>query len=597
MQPEGCQTYDMMDFLATCPHAVRADQRANMLRFLGIQNLAVIERLDLEFAPGLNVLTGETGAGKSILIEAIGLLVGGRASPDLVRTGEECATVQAVFETGDAREILARREITSQGRSRAFLDGALTTAGALREAILPLVDLHGQHEHQALLNPDTHLDVLDRYAGLGDRRDAIAAAYAEMRRVREELDTARRDERERASRLDLLAYQLQEIERAAPRLGEDEQLAATKQILASADKVQRLCTEAYAALYESDEAALPTLGLVWKRVAELAAIDAAFKAYVDARDAIKSQLEDLASLLRGYAATLDASPARLQEVEDRLAVLERLKRKYGPTLQDVLERQEKTRSEIASLDRAGERAAQLEGVLASARDRYLRLARELSTERRQAAPPFARDLEEQLRPLAMEHTRFEVRFESELSDDRWNERGIDAVEFYVSPNPGEELRALARIVSGGELSRIMLALKTLASTDVPGKTLIFDEVDAGIGGRVADAVGSRLQSLARGFQVLCITHLPQIAAHSTRHYRVSKLVRGNRTTTSVDTLEREARIEELARMIGGALVSARTLASAREMLEGRGWGGGVQPTGSEGSKGRKSEGRRGGAKA
>ena len=543
-----------------------------MLRFLGIQNLAVIERLDLDFAPGLNVLTGETGAGKSILVEAISLLVGGRASPDLVRTGEECATVQAVFETADAREVLARREITAQGRSRAFLDGGLTTAGALRDAILPLVDLHGQHEHQALLDPDTHLDVLDRYAGLGDRRNAIATAFAGMRRLREELERARRDERERAGRLDLLAFQLQEIERAAPRVGEDEQLAATRQILASADRVQRLCAEAYGALYESDEAALATLGGVWKRVAELAAIDPAFGPYVEAREAIKSQLEDLASLLRGYAANLDASPARLQEVEDRLALLERLKRKYGPTLQDVVQRQEKTRSEIASLDRAGERAAQLEGLLAEGRDNFLGLARGLASERREAAPRLARDLEKELRALAMEHTRFEVRFENELPEDLWNERGIDAAQFFVSPNPGEELRALARIVSGGELSRIMLALKTLASTDAPGKTLIFDEVDVGIGGRVADAVGARLQSLARGFQILCITHLPQIAAHSTRHYRVSKGIRSNRTTTSVEALEREARIEELARMIGGAQVSARTIANAREMLEARAWG-------------------------
>ena len=543
-----------------------------MLRFLGIQNLAVIERLDLEFAPGLNVLTGETGAGKSILVEAIGLLVGGRASPDLVRTGEECATVQAVFETADAREILARREITAQGRSRAFVDGALTTAGALRDAILPLVDLHGQHEHQALLYPDTHLDVVDRYAGVGERRDAVAAAYAEMRRLREELERARRDERERAGRLDLLTFQLQEIERAALHPGEDDQLAATKQILASADRMQRLCAEAYGALYESDQAALATLGLVWKRVAELATIDPAFAPYVEAREAIKPQLEDLASLLRGYAANLDASPVRLQEVEDRLALVERLKRKYGPTLQDVLERQEKTKTDIASLDRAGERATDLEGQLAAVKENYLERARALSAARHQSAPRLARDLERELRALAMEHTRFEVRFENELPEERWSDRGIDNAEFYVSPNPGEELRALARIVSGGELSRIMLALKTLASTDAPGKTLIFDEVDAGIGGRVADAVGSRLQSLARGFQILCITHLPQIAAHSTRHYRVSKGVRSNRTTTDVEALEREARIEELARMIGGAQVSPTTVASAREMLQARAWG-------------------------
>ena len=542
-----------------------------MLRFLAVQNLAVIERLDLEFSPGLNVLTGETGAGKSILVEAVGLLVGGRASPDLVRTGEETATVQAVFETAEGREVIARREITVQGRSRAFLDGALTTAGGLREVTFPLVDLHGQHEHQALLDPDTHLDVLDTHAGLTDHRDALARAFADMRRLDDELQRARRDERERAARMDLLAFQLQEIERAAARPGEDEQLAATRQLLASADKVQRLCAEGYSALYESDEAALARLGLVWRRVAELAAIDQAFAPYLEAREGIKSHLEDLASLLRDYALNLDASPARLQEVEDRLALLERLKRKYGPTLSDVLERHDRIRAEVASLDRAGERAAECEVLLAAAREKYLQLARAVSAGRRQAAGRLARALEKELRPLAMEHTRFEVRFEDELPEARWTERGIDAAQFYVSANPGEEVRALARIVSGGELSRIMLALKTLASTDTPGKTLVFDEVDAGIGGRVADAVGSRLQSLARRFQILCITHLPQIAAHATCHYRVSKFVRENRTVTTVEPLQREARVEELARMIGGARVSAATTASAREMLDSRNW--------------------------
>jgi DNA repair protein RecN (Recombination protein N) len=542
-----------------------------MLRFLAVQNLAVIERLEVEFAPGLNVLTGETGAGKSILVEAIGLLVGGRASADLVRTGEETATVQAVFETPGGEEVIARREVTAQGRSRAFLDGSLTTAGALRDRILPLVDLHGQHEHQALLDPDTHLDVLDAYTGLGPDRETVGAAFARLREARDALDQARRDERERAARTDLLTFQLGDIERAVPKPGEDEELATTKVLLASAERVQRLCAEGYAALYESDEAVLSALGGVWRRVAELATLDPGFAPYLETKDVIKSQLEDLASLLRGYAANLDASPQRLQEVEDRLALLERLKRKYGPTLADVLERQVAFRAQVASLDRAGERATELETQLSAARQRYLELARALSDKRRQAARRFARDLEREVAPLAMDHTRVEVRFEEALPETRWSERGIDAAEFYFSPNPGEEVRALARIVSGGELSRVMLALKTLACTDAPGKTLIFDEVDAGIGGRVADAVGSRLQSLARTLQVLSITHLPQIAAYASRHLRITKQVRGNRTLTSVDALDREAQVEEVARMVGGAKVSAGTLVNAREMLESRGW--------------------------
>jgi DNA repair protein RecN (Recombination protein N) len=541
-----------------------------MLRFLGIRNLAVIEQLEVEFAPGLNVLTGETGAGKSILVGAIGLLVGGRASADLVRTGEETATVQAVFDT-DNGEVIARREVTSQGRSRAFLDGALTTAASLREQVLPLVDLHGQHEHQALLDPETHLDVLDAYAGLSTRREAVARAFGELRRLHEQLDKARRDERERLVRTDVLGFQLNEIERAAPKPAEDEHLASTKQLLANVERVQRLCAESYGALYESDDAVLPGLGQVWKRVAELAALEPAFAQHLDARDAIKSQLEDLASLLRDYASSLDSSPVRLQEVEDRLALLERLKRKYGPRLADVIERQAACREELSSLERAGERASELQVALSAARDEYVSLAGALSSARHRAAEEFARELEKELLPLAMERTRVEVRFEADLPEARWSERGTDVAEFYVSPNLGEEPRSLARIVSGGELSRIMLALKTIASTDQPGKTLIFDEVDAGIGGRVADAVGSRLATLAKSFQILSITHLPQIASYASRHLRVSKLVRGDRTITMVEPLDRAAQVQEVARMVSGAKVSPATMASAREMLEARGW--------------------------
>jgi DNA repair protein RecN (Recombination protein N) len=541
-----------------------------MLRFLAVRNLAVIERLELEFSSGLTVLTGETGAGKSILVEAINLLVGGRASPDLVRTGEDAATVEAVFDAADGREAIVRREVTAQGRSRAFLDGALTTVAGLREQILPLIDLHGQHEHQALLDPETHLDVLDTYAGLGEARAAVSSAFGELRGYQDDLDRARRDERDREARADLLTFQSHEIERAAPRAGEDEQLAATRQLLASAEKVQRLCAEGYAALYESDTAALTTLGAVWKRVAELATIDIAFAAHLEARDTIKSQLDDLAVLLRDYAANLDASPARLQEVEDRLALIERLKRKYGPTLVEVIERQKAMRVELESLGRAGERAAELESLVARFRERYLLAAQGLSAERRRAAKRLANDLAREVASLAMEHTQFEVRFDPQVEESRWSERGIDVAELFVSPNPGEELRALARIASGGELSRIMLALKTLVTTDLPGKTLIFDEVDAGIGGRVADAVGSRLQSLAANFQVFCITHLAQIAAHASAHFRVSKSVRDARTTTAVEPLRLpEARVEELARMIGGATISAGTVASAREMLQAR----------------------------
>jgi DNA repair protein RecN (Recombination protein N) len=540
-----------------------------MLRFLAIQNLAVIEAVEIEFDAGLSVLTGETGAGKSILVEAVGLLLGGRASPDLVRTGEECASVQAVFDAEDDGELLIRREVTSQGRSRAFINGALVTAGALRELGARLVDLHGQHEHQALLDPDTHLDLLDRFAGLDEDRRQVADAFAGLQAARSAWNGVRDLSRQRASRLELLEFQLAELDRIQPKNGEDEELMTLRTLLSSAERVKRLADESYAVLYDRDEAVLAGLGQVWRRVGELATLDARFAAYLEGRDAIKSQLEDLATFLRGYAASIDASPARLQEVEDRLALIERLKRRHGPTLADVIARHKALRDEQAGLESLADRLAASESAVAVARAAYLEASRNLSGLRRLAAKRFAKALEGQLTELAMEHTRFEMRWRefSPPPEEVWTTRGVDVGEFYVSPNPGEELRPLARIVSGGEMSRIMLGIKSLASLDQPGKVLVFDEVDAGIGGRVADAVGSKLRALASTFQVLCITHLPQIAAYAGHQYRIRKEVRGGRTSTEVDALDRSGREAELARMIGGAGVTAAARESAREMLQ------------------------------
>jgi DNA repair protein RecN (Recombination protein N) len=540
-----------------------------MLRYLGIRRLAVIDALEIEFAPGLNVLTGETGAGKSMLVEAIGLLVGGRASPDLVRTGEESASVQAVFETPDGRELMVRREISAQGRSRAFIDDALSTTGALREQCGGLVDLHGQHEHQRLLDPSTHLELVDEYAGLDADRESVAAAFTAWRALRGQLDDAERADRDKASRLDLVTYQLGELERAAPRPREDEELASARTVLANADKLTRLCAEAYDALYEGEHAALGTLGAAWKRVADLAALDPRFLPYLESRDAIKSQIEDLAFFLRSYASGIDASPERLQEVEDRLAALERLKKKHGPSLDEVVARLDLLRRERDLLQNAGERAAELKQRTAAARSQFLAAAGALSRQRREHAGRFARALEKALAELAMPRTRCELRLEAISNEQEWTERGTDRGECYLSPNPGEEVRPLARIASGGELSRIMLALKTLAATDAPGKTLVFDEVDAGIGGAVADVVGAKLRALGERYQVMCITHLPQIAAYGGAHFRIEKSVRAGRTITAVEAVTGAAREEELARMIGGADIGAAVLASARALLGAR----------------------------
>ena len=550
-----------------------------MLRFLRIRHLAVIDAAEVEFEPGLNVLTGETGAGKSILVEAVGLLLGGRASGDLVRTGEEGATIEAIFESG-AEELIVRREITAQGRSRAFVNGGLATAGALKDLSGRLIELHGQHEHQTLLDASTHLVVLDAFGGLDALAAPVAAAYDTMQAARAELARVRASAHDRDARHDLITFQLGELDKAGLNdAGEDAELAALRQVLASAERVERLCAESYASLYERDDAILAALGSVWRRVAELASLDPQFTPYLDARDGIKSQLEDLAGFLRSYADGIEASPARLQQVEERLALLERLKRKYGPTLGDVLARRDALRRELNDLGRGDERIAELEGELRSARAAFVAAAGALSKARRSAAVAFGRQLEALLASLAMERTRFEVRFDEALPESSWSARGMDAAEFYVSPNPGEELRPLARIVSGGELSRIMLGIKTLTATSRHGFSdaddrppsasapgLIFDEVDAGIGGRVADVVGRTLRTLGSAFQVLCITHLPQIAASADTHFAIEKRVERGRTRTTVRRLDDAGRVEELARMLGGERVSDGIRASAREML-------------------------------
>jgi len=552
-----------------------------MLRFLRITHLAVIDAAEVEFGAGLNVLTGETGAGKSILVEAVGLLLGGRASADMVRTGEELATIEAIFETG-GEELLVRREITSQGRSRAFVNGALATASVLRDLSSRLIELHGQHEHQTLLDPESHLDVVDAYGGLEPVSAPVAAAFDLWEACRTELSRVRKAVAERQTRQDFLAFQLAELDRAALQSvdsTEDIDLASTRQVLASAERVQRLCEESYAALYESDGAVLASLGGVWRRVSDLAALDRRFEPFLNERDGIKSQLEELAAFLRQYGGSIEASSERLQQVEDRLALLERVKRKYGPTLRECVERREALRQELAELERGDERIAELEAEHARAREQFLSSARALSDARRRVALAFAKEIERMAGELAMEQTRLEVRFAAEASEPEWSVRGVDRAEFYVSPNPGEDLRPLARIVSGGELSRLMLAIKTLTATSrlewneadgrppsgaAPG--LIFDEVDAGIGGRVAEVVGRKLYALGSAFQVLCITHLPQIAAYADAHYAIEKRVAAGRTRTTVARLDGDARVTEIGRMLGGDMVTDGLRASAEEML-------------------------------
>jgi len=537
-----------------------------MLRFLSVRHLAVIDRLEVDFEPGLNVLTGETGAGKSVLVLAIDLLVGGRASADVVRTGEDLATIQAIFETPDHQDVIVRREISAQGRSRAFIGDALATAAALRDLGASWLSLHGQHEHQSLMDPAEHVDLLDAFAGHADLVSTAGLRFDAWRTAVDALQRTQLSDREKQARIEIASFQLQDIDKIAPVSGEDDALAAERAVLANADRLSRLSAESYAALYDGDAAALATLGAVWKRVSDLAALDPAAQPFVDQRDDIKSRLEDLAFFLRGYAERLDASPERLQAVEDRLAGLERLKRRYGPSLDDVLARAVALRADLEALGASEERAAGLAIAERDARAQFVSAATALGAARVKAARALGAALERDLKELAMPACRVDVRVAPVADPDLWTRRGTDAVEFFFSPNPGEDVRPLARIASGGELSRFMLALRLLTVRDADAKTLIFDEVDAGIGGTAADAVGARLQALGRQSQVLCVTHLAQIAARADTHFEIVKHVRAGRTHTSVMKLDGADREREVGRMIAGAAVSPTVLKSARELL-------------------------------
>jgi len=557
-----------------------------MLKLLRISNIAIIAELELELGSGLSLLTGETGAGKSILIDALGLLFGARASSELIRTGEDRAVVEAVFESASAarageehglpvegEELVLRREVHVSGKGKATVNGALVPVGVLRDLAPRLAAIHGQHEPQGLLDPETHIAVLDRHAGLADEAEALAAPFRRLREVEAELEALRRDRREAERRREMLEYQAAEIEKARLAPGEEEALRQEKQIQASAGRLAELSGDAYRLLYDDEEAVVSRLGQIYRKVEELAAIDPRLAPHLEAKDAVRASLDDLALFLRDYREGLQVSPGRLDEIESRLDLIERLKRKYGATAEEVIAFGERCRADLTSLGSPEEREAALQREREALSGKYLAAARALSRKRRSAARDLEKKMQSELGELAMEKTRFKVQFQPDVAGDEdgavWTERGLETAEFLISPNPGEELRGLARIASGGELSRILLALKSVATEDDPeeGKTLVFDEVDAGIGGRVAEVVGRKLRAIAERHQVLCVTHLPQIASMADSHYVVRKRVERGRTITDVRSLADAERVEEVARMLGGKTVTETARRHAREMVK------------------------------
>jgi len=557
-----------------------------MLSFLKISDLAILEAASLEPGPGFNVLTGETGAGKSIVVDAIGLLLGERGSGDLIRSGCDRLVVEGQFdlsgrpdvaaairwagvEPDPGGDLLIRRELVAQGgslRSRAMVNGQLVTLSALATIGASLVDLHGQGQHQSLLRTEGQRDALDRYAGAMDLREAVASRYGRIQDLlREQADLTLR-ERDRARQEEILSREIEEIDAMAPRAGEETDLLRQESLLRHASEVRRLAAEAFALLSDDDDAAITRLAGAQQRAEKLIGFDPRAAQTLSGIEQALAAASEAARELTPYLETGELDPGGLDQVASRLASLGRLKRRYGPSLEQVLAHRDNAAAELAALGGTADRLEAIGSELEEARAQYRLGASELSGRRARAGQKLAKGMLKELEALAMEATRVKIAVTTDASADP-GPFGQDSVEFLISPNAGEELRPLARIASGGELSRLMLAVRNVTDAMGAGVTLVFDEVDSGIGGRVAESVGRRLAALGKTRQVLCVTHLPQIASFADRHFSVHKSVSGSRTRAHVALLEEAGRVEELARMLGDA--PARTARQHAAALIGR----------------------------
>jgi len=578
-----------------------------VLAELRLENYAVIDNATVEFASGLNLLTGETGAGKSILIDALALLLGEKASSDIIRTGAERAVVSAVFECeGDAEiaiekilerngldpsedgSLIVRREIAAGGKGRAFVNNQAATVAVLRQLAAHLAIIHAQNESLLSFDPQARLALLDGFAG--SELEPISAAHAAWRDLRGRIQDLEHGEQDRLRLVDLWIFQKREIEEAKLQPAEDERLETEKRVLANAEKIYNAAMQAFDLLYEGDASTVASLRFAQKQVEELSRYEPKFQEALAALETARISVEDVGATVRDYAGGIQASPEHLAEVEDRLALLDRLKRKYGPALDDVIQFGSDVSRKLSEIENKEEILRDLRAELAQAATEYLRAARALSKKRQEAARRLEKLVEAEINDLAMKST-FRIEIASSEGEENWSATGIDQVMYMIATNPGEPLRQLEHIASGGELSRVMLALKvsvesgmqsgraiqtrartpnSAASAAGKQRTMVFDEIDTGIGGRAAEAVGKKLKALARSNQVLCVTHLPQIATFADHHYVIEKKERAGRICTTIRVVSGEERTEEVARMLSGAKLTDTSRKHAEQMIKANG---------------------------
>ena len=553
-----------------------------MLSLLHIENIAIIQSADITFDPGFNVLTGETGAGKSIVIDAIGAVLGERTSRELIRTGAKSALVSACF-TGSlplkwleengfsvpGDELMLQRELHGDGRNVCRINGRPITVAQLRQLGKQLLNIHGQHDGQQLLDPETHLGYLDRFGKTGALLDEYQLAFGAVAALRRQIAALEMDEAERSRRVDTLEYQIRELERAELKPGEDEELDARKTMLRSAGKLMEAIQEAQFALLggEDSRGACDLISEAEGAVRSVAKLGAQLAELGEKLTSLRYAADDAAETLRDFGDAFDFSPEELDRLESRLDVIYRLKKKYGPTVEDMLSYLDQCREELSQIQDADDTIQHLEEELQKALETARTLGAKLSQARKAAALELQVRIQEELRQLDMPKVRFETEFQALSAQDGMDETGMDQVQFLMSANLGEALKPIQKVASGGELARIMLALKNVLAQDDGIGSLIFDEVDTGVSGRAAQKVAEKMADVAGGKQVLCVTHLPQIAAMADTHFSVEKGERDGRTYTRVERLDKQGRVEELARLIGGASLTPALIKSAEDLLQ------------------------------